>query len=268
MGVHQNDIAYQERKDKENREFIADVKRYLGADLDEISALLLDDLDTRSLRMWVANGGSPSRVYVPNPSKDIVEAVCRQGGRGYLGMLQDLLQDEDHIMVPPQACYLDFCGFWHTQADAVKTLIRKYCAKVPRMVLTLTTCLREGHYIHERTVLSALQKWAEPWGKILLVRSYNTSTMNKATYLFERETLKEWKVGDVLYQKRSTWPEFRKETREVWIRGIVVRIRPSAKREQVLVEWPIMDCTSYHSFEKAPWNEGAMATPPPGSIVI
>lgn len=50
----------------------------------------------------------------------------------------------------------------------------------------------------------------------------------------------------------------------MWVRGVITKINPKARKHQVIVYWWVMKTSTHHTLEKAPWTEGAVPLLPAG----
>lgn len=189
--------AYQQRKSKENEEFMHDCHEFLPMPIHQCTALALDDLAQRedgqvvanTLSTWTSFGGRAAKMWVPNPDVNVVAAVQAQGGSARLCLLGALLREmrRDKMVLSFDALYLDFCGFAATILPDLQYLFKHHQRFLAdSVVLHLTTARREG--VAPGRIANRLRQMSHDanYGECRLVRYYVSKTMHKFAFVLER----------------------------------------------------------------------------------
>ena len=207
--IPRDNKAYLKRKSKENSQFIRDCKEWLtclsgqkGSKFPgQLNVLALDDIvvedngcvcpnTTRSWAAWSGiYGGGAKRVWVPNPSVDVVSSVLDWGAHGYLCTLGELLRHRPEKMPKMDALYLDLCGFYRTiRPDMAYLFNHHHRFLQDKVVLHLTTARREG--LAPEFVANDLERLCQKsgYGTLTVLRMYNSKTMLKFAFLLSRKT--------------------------------------------------------------------------------
>lgn len=180
---------YNKRKVRENHRLIYDALS-VGIDVKNANLLALDDFPSgtknpklpNTARQWVSAGGRIENVYVPNPDKRVVDALNSMKGHGFHGLLSELLVSEK--LPKMDTIFLDFCGFWSQNKEAVRLLFVKRVMNEDKCLIHLTTCKREGRDVVER-VFEELTSWTDTffYGRCARLHVDHSSTMFKGSFV-------------------------------------------------------------------------------------
>lgn len=178
---------YNDRKQRENSALIEDATD-IGICLKTAKLLALDDFPKHGVkkvpnttRAWIEARGRVSNIWVPNPDSCVSSAVTKLGGHGFCGTLDEMLQSTSGEF---DVVYLDFCGFWSKNRDAVKRLFSQRAISHGKALVHITTCKREGAGVMEM-VHKELTTWCREYnyGRCFRLDMEHSETMWKGSFV-------------------------------------------------------------------------------------
>ncbi len=197
------DTAYNQRKDRENGEFCADVMEHTQArTLEDTRCLVLDDYRKASKASPIPNttqyllkiGVLARNIVVPNPDIHVINGVQKAGAQGYRMTANTLLRRAREFQLPRlDGIYLDYKGTFATYQDDLEELFRQHTRLLQdKAVIHITSCRRGCSEHPALTILGLATEWAAKYhyGVVSLKwpRVPTSSTMYKTILLLTRST--------------------------------------------------------------------------------
>ena len=131
--VNLKDIAYLNRKQRQNNQLFDDVSIFLKKDwLSTVRVLALDDFCSSNRQRlntyknyFTVYGGRHSNYYLCNPNMDVFRTIYAEGGNGIPLKVGDCLSNRDIYLPPMDVFYLDYTCKWKTAKQDIDTLFQE-----------------------------------------------------------------------------------------------------------------------------------------------